>query len=123
MAARGEGPDIQVTDEETFNQGVRGLVGARDAFQDGIGTTVGAVSKPAASGEMTAGKDLITALSAAGTTLVNYLSTVADGMVGYQTAVAAIGAEYNGMVVLNNQRLQSVLRPHEGPVKPLTPSA
>jgi hypothetical protein len=123
MVAKSKGPDIQVTDSETFNQGVRGLVGATETFQDGIGTTVGDVTKPSAAGELAAGKDLITALSTAGGTLVNYLSTVADGLVGYQTAVAAIGAEYNRMLVLNNQRLQSVLRPHEGPVTPLTLSA
>lgn len=115
--------DVFVKDDDAFNQTTRELGGVADTFQGGAKTAITATAAPAGPGEMAEGQEFFTVLGTAGTKLADFLSTVADGLAGYRSAVGSIGYEYNKLVVLNNQRLQTVLRPHEGPVDPINTSA
>jgi hypothetical protein len=108
---------VHVKNVDAFPLAVRDLGTAATNFHTDM-AEVGKVSaSPGAEGGTAESKEFMKLERTARDLLANFMTAVANGLDGYHQAGQKLMQEHEGLVHLTRSRLQTLLRPSEGPVR------
>lgn len=108
--------DIDVTQVEEFDHSSTEMGHIAGDFSTSMAEVANNSASPEAHGKMEQGATFMQKERQARELLAQHMTKTSDGLTGYQTAVASIGEEHKGLLQLTDQRMRTLLRPHEGPM-------